>query len=86
MDRRDKLVRFIQKTVDAGFDAERHELGPLLDSVSLLQLIAFIDQELGVPLDLPSLRLEMFATVDSVLRLVEGEPGRLTVGPAVLER
>lgn len=77
MNRRDKIIGYVRTSVDPGFDADQHELAPILDSVSLLQLIAFIEQDLGVALDLPSLRLEMFASVDSVVRtLDECEPER----------
>lgn len=71
MSRRERIIQYVKSTIDTDFDAERHELGPMLDSVSLLQFIAFIDEELGVPLDLPSLRIDMFADVESVVRTLE---------------
>lgn len=71
MSRREKIVEYVRATVDADFDPDLHELAPILDSVSLLQLITFIDQDLGVALDLPSLSLETFATVDSVVAALE---------------
>jgi acyl carrier protein len=68
---RERIITYVRSACDPEFDAERHELAPLLDSVALLQLIAFIERELGVSLDLSSLRLEMFASVESVVRTIE---------------
>jgi acyl carrier protein len=68
---RERIVAYVRSACDPEFDADRHELAPLLDSVALLQLIAFIDGELGVNLDLASLRIDMFATVESVVRTIE---------------
>ena len=67
MTRRERLVTYLRATIDPNYDADQHELGLLLDSVSLIQLITFIDEELGVSLDLPSLRLEMFMNMESLL-------------------
>jgi len=72
VNRREKITTYIKTTLDSDFDADRHELAPLLDSVSLLQLIAFIEQEMGIALDLPSLRLEMFRNVDSIVHALDG--------------
>lgn len=71
MKRRQLLVDYVRSSVDPAFDPDEHELAPILDSVSLLQLITFIDQDLGVPLDLPSLSLDMFASIDSVLGVLD---------------
>jgi acyl carrier protein len=68
---RERIIAYVKSACDPEFDAERHELAPLLDSVALLQLIAFIDRELGVNLDLAYLRLDMFASVESVVRTIE---------------
>jgi acyl carrier protein len=72
MSRREQLIAFIQTNFEPDFDAEEHALTQVLDSVSLLQLITFIDQELGIPLDMSGLTLEMFASLDSLLETLSG--------------
>lgn len=67
MSRREKIVQYIRSAVDPEFDAEADVLTQVLDSVSLLQLIVYIDQELGVSLELSDLTLDAFASVDAVL-------------------
>jgi acyl carrier protein len=67
MNRRERLVQYVRDNLEPEFDPERQPLTQLLDSVSLMQLIMFIDQELRVPLDLSSLSLEWFATVDTLV-------------------
>lgn len=81
MNRREQLITYLRSSIDPNFDADQHELGSLLDSVSLIQLITFIDEELGISLDLPSLRLEMFMTVESLLHmLAEYAPEPMSTG------
>jgi len=67
MNRRERLVQYVRENLDPEFDAAQQPLAQLLDSVSLMQLIMFIDTELRVPLDLSSLSLEWFATVDTLV-------------------
>ena len=45
-------MAYVRETVDQEFDPDGQQLTQILDSVSLLQLIMFIDQELGITLDL----------------------------------
>lgn len=71
MSRRQLIVDYVRTNVDPEFDPHQHELAPILDSVSLLQLITFIDQDLGVALDLPSLSLDMFASIDALMTELE---------------
>jgi acyl carrier protein len=71
MTRREKLVAYVRESVDPEFDPDQQQLTEVMDSVSLLQLIMFIDQELGVPLDLSGLGIEMFATVDTLVQRLE---------------
>jgi acyl carrier protein len=71
MRRREKLVAYVRETVDPEFDPDGQRLTEVLDSVSLLQLIMFIDQELGITLDLSGLSIEMFTTVDTVVQGLE---------------
>lgn len=68
---REKLIEYIRTNVDPEFDADEQALTQVLDSVSLLQLITYIDQELGIPLDMSSLTLDMFASLDTLLETLE---------------
>jgi acyl carrier protein len=71
MSYREKLIEYIQTNVDPEFDADEQALTQVLDSVSLLQLITYIDQELGIPVDMSSLTLDMFASVDTLLEALQ---------------
>ncbi len=71
MSRRERLVAYVRETIDPEFDPDRQQLMELLDSVSLLQFIMFIDQELGITLDMSALRVEMFTTIDTVVAGLE---------------
>lgn len=70
MNERERIIRYLQ-SVASGFDPESDVLTDVLDSVSLLQLILHIDEEFGVPLDLGSLTLDDFRSVDSVLSVMQ---------------
>lgn len=69
---RDRIVKYIQTQIDPDFDADADVLTQVLDSVSLLQLVLFIDQDLGIPLDLSNLTLDAFASVDTVVETLTG--------------
>ncbi len=75
MSRYERIVSYIRDNMEPEFDPREDALSQVLDSVSLLQLISFIDQDLGIPLDLEGLSMESFASVESVVRLL-GEYGR----------
>jgi acyl carrier protein len=68
MNRRERLVQYVRENLDPEFDPDGQPLTQLLDSVSLMQLILFIDQELRVPLDVSALSLDMFATIDILVK------------------
>lgn len=68
MSRRDKVIVYVRENLDGQFDPEQQPLIQLMDSVSLMQMIMWIDQELKVSLDLSNLSLEMFATVESLIQ------------------
>jgi acyl carrier protein len=70
MSRFEQIVSFIQLQVEPEFDPTADALTQVLDSVSLLQLVEFIDSELGVQLDMSSLTLDAFATVDTVVAML----------------
>lgn len=71
MSYRQRIVSYIQTAIDPEFDPDSDVLTQVLDSVSLLQLVVFIDQELGIPLDLGNLTLDAFASVDSVVATID---------------
>lgn len=71
MSYREKLIDYIRTNVDPEFDPDEQALTQVLDSVSLLQLITYIDQELGIPVDMSSLTLDMFASLDTLLEALE---------------
>ena len=52
MSRYERIVGYIRENMEPEFDPGEDALSQVLDSVSLLQLITFIDQDLGIPLDL----------------------------------
>jgi acyl carrier protein len=70
MDLRERIVDYIQTQIDPEFDADADVLTQVLDSVSLLQLVVFIDQDLGIPLDLSNLTLDAFVSVDTVMKTI----------------
>jgi acyl carrier protein len=72
MDLRERIVDYIQTQIDPEFDADADVLTQVLDSVSLLQLVLFIDQDLGIPLDLSNLTLDAFVSVDTVMKTISG--------------
>jgi acyl carrier protein len=69
---RERIVDYIKTQIDPDFDADADVLTQVLDSVSLLQLVLFIDQDLGIPLDLSNLTLDAFASVDTVVETLTG--------------
>jgi acyl carrier protein len=72
---REALVNYIRANVNMDFDPDQDLLVQALDSVSLLQLLGFIDQELGVRLEFSALTLDAFATVDALLSLLDSYEG-----------
>ncbi len=75
MSRYERIVGYIRENMEPDFDPGEDALSQVLDSVSLLQLIGFIDQDLGIPLDLEGLTLDRFASVETVVELLS-EYGR----------
>jgi len=75
MDRKPQLIAYIHANIDPHFNPDADQLIAILDSVSLMQLILFIEQDFGITLDLATLGIDMFATVDTVIAtLNELEP------------
>ncbi|MFT3923462.1 MAG: hypothetical protein QM778_13080 [Myxococcales bacterium] len=75
MSRYERIVGYIRENMEPEFDPGEDALSQVLDSVSLLQLITFIDQDLGIPLDLEGLTLDRFSSVESVVQMLS-EYGR----------
>ena len=63
----ENLTRYVQSNIDEDFSRDGDPLIDYLDSVALLQLILHIDEELGYSLDMASLSLEMFSSIDSLV-------------------
>ena len=66
-----RITDYIRASFDPAFNPESDELLELLDSIALVQLIAFISNEFDVSLDMSSLTMESFATVDTVMQVIE---------------
>lgn len=80
MSHREKIVSYVRTNIDPEFDADSDQLIQVLDSVSLLQLVAYMDQELGMELDLSVLTLDALATVDSILEAFGTEQPEASYG------
>ena len=65
--RREKLIKFMRENIDHEFDPDEDSLIDLMDSVSLLQLVVFIEQDLDIRLDMSMMGLESFANIDALL-------------------
>jgi len=72
---RDAIIQFITESLDSQYDPENDVLTQVLDSVSLLQLVVFLDQELGVQLDMSNLTLDAFASIDSLMATIDEQLG-----------
>ncbi len=66
---KDRLLAYLRERVNANFGPQDRLLD-FLDSVAILQLVLFIEQELGISLDMSQLDLEVFATLDSLADVV----------------
>ena len=71
MNRKEQLVAYLHANVDPQFNPDSDQLIAILDSVSLMQLILFIEQDFGITLDLATLGIDMFATVDTVIATLQ---------------
>ena len=78
---RDRLLAYLRQHVAADFQPERDRLLDFLDSVAILQLVMFLEQDLGVSLDMSQIDLEAFATLDSLAEIVQSHtrPGGAAV-------
>lgn len=73
--RREILVAFVRASLkgdfDPDFDENSGELLPFLDSVSLLQLVLFIEERFKIALDMGEFDLENFHTIDTLLAALD---------------
>lgn len=66
MDRRRALIEFLDQTC-LGFDSRTGILLPHLDSLALVTLVGFVENQLQIPLDMRTFDRDRFATVDTLL-------------------
>lgn len=71
MERREALIVFIRQSLKGEFDPESDELLARLDSVSLLQLVLFIEERFEIELDMGNFDLENFRTVDALMSALQ---------------
>lgn len=67
MNQRSSIVSFVRDNFDEEFDPGQDGLLDIMDSVSFLQLVVFIEQEFGIRLDMSTMTLESFASVDALI-------------------
>lgn len=67
MGRREKLIDFMHENIDDEFDPDEDNLIDMMDSVSFMQLVVFIEQDLDVRLDMSMMGLESFANINALL-------------------
>jgi acyl carrier protein len=77
----ERIRRYISEDLlyDEGADAllsEDAQILSLLDSLGLMQLVTFIEQDLGVPIDQKDITPENFATLRDIERLVREKAKR----------
>ena len=72
MSQREKLVTYIRKNVDEEFEPD-HSLLDIMDSVSLLQFMIFVEQTLNITINQDDMTIEIFETVDTVIAFFESK-------------
>lgn len=72
MSQREKLVTYLRKNVDEEFEPD-HSLLDIMDSVSLLQFMIFVEQTLNITINQDDMTIEIFETVDTVIAFFESE-------------
>jgi acyl carrier protein len=65
-----QLVDYIKSNIDEEFEAD-DDLIDYLDSVSLLQMVVAIEQMFNIRLNMASIDLDNFETVDSLTELLD---------------
>jgi acyl carrier protein len=76
MDVADKITGFIKEEVVLDSDASLNNEAPLLegilDSMALMQLVAFLEEEFDIEIDDTEVTAENFRTIGDIERLVGG--------------
>jgi len=76
MDVADKITGFIKEEVvlddDASLNNEAPLLEGILDSMALMQLVAFLEEEFDIEIDDTEVTAENFRTIGDIERLVGG--------------
>jgi acyl carrier protein len=76
MDVADKITGFIKEEVVLDTDASLNNDAPLLegilDSMALMQLVAFLEEEFDIEIDDTEVTAENFRTIGDIERLVGG--------------
>jgi acyl carrier protein len=62
----EQLTTYVHQNVSTNFDASHDKLIDVLDSVGLLQLIMFTEQDFQIVLDPASLSMEVFLDLKSL--------------------
>jgi acyl carrier protein len=77
VDDKERIRRFILEDVvlqspDARVEDDTPLLDGVLDSMSLMRLVAFLEEDFGVEIDDAAITAENFRTVEDIARLVRG--------------
>ena len=67
-----QLVDYIKTNIDEEFESD-DDLIDYLDSVSLLQMVVAIEQMFGIRLNMASIDLDDFETVDTLTEMLEAQ-------------
>lgn len=77
MDDKERIRGFIREDIaldapDARLEDDTPLLDGILDSMSLMRLVAFLEEDFGVEIDDTAITAENFRTVEDIARLVRG--------------
>lgn len=77
MDDKERIRGFIREDItldapDARVEDDTPLLDGILDSMSLMRLVAFLEEDFGVEIDDTAITAENFRTVEDIARLVRG--------------
>lgn len=77
MDTREQIISYLMKEIE-GYRNENDELvdSGLLDSLKLMELISFIEDNYNIEIDIDDIEPETFNTVNSIVSLIEKNVSR----------
>lgn len=67
----ERLTNYVRENHAASFDPQSEQLFDYLDSVGFVQLIMFVESDLGIQLNPATLSLDSCATVENFARLLQ---------------